>query len=249
MKHLISTPMASLFLFALAAACGASIEPEALESTQAESAALGSAPTSSNQKLEAASAPEEGCTYEVCMAYCVPTNGFDSCHGTCNEDCEASTTVAELDTKVIDDGSGAARVYAGKTYDVVLGSPPPCDYGACVTYCEPAHGTLRCERICRDSCRSDMTVPVWPTRARECDPHCVCVTPGSGCPCCGYTDLPDDFSGGDPDEEPALCCGSCSGDSCSNCAVLHPFAICHGEILACAGGEILTDDGAGSCAD
>lgn len=47
----------------------------------------------------------------------------------------------------------------------------------------------------------------------------------------------------------ALCCGSCdSNGQCSNCALLPPLSECIGKILACPEGEVITDDGSGSCA-
>jgi hypothetical protein len=53
-----------------------------------------------------------------------------------------------------------------------------------------------------------------------------------------------------PGKDPnALCCGSCSGGVCQNCALLPPLSMCVGTILACPNGEVLTDEGEGSCAE
>jgi hypothetical protein len=53
-----------------------------------------------------------------------------------------------------------------------------------------------------------------------------------------------------PVEKEALCCGSVDPvtKKGENCAELHPFTACIGEIFACPKGEILTSQGDGYCA-
>ena len=52
---------------------------------------------------------------------------------------------------------------------------------------------------------------------------------------------------GGPDK--ALCCANCDpgGISCTGCTNLPALSTCHGHILACPLGEILDEDGNGSC--
>jgi hypothetical protein len=59
----------------------------------------------------------------------------------------------------------------------------------------------------------------------------------------------NDFANpGGPDK--ALCCSNCSpGNECTGCTNLPPLSTCHGHILACPSGEVLDEDGGGSCAD
>lgn len=52
---------------------------------------------------------------------------------------------------------------------------------------------------------------------------------------------------GDPN--PALCCGSCNGTTCQDCAQMSPLATCNGIVLACPKGEVITSEGEGSCVD
>jgi len=63
----------------------------------------------------------------------------------------------------------------------------------------------------------------------------------------GRATIADDLRA--PGEQPALCCASCGPSQCQGCVNIPWDGNCHGEILACPGGEVLTDDGAGSCAD
>lgn len=47
---------------------------------------------------------------------------------------------------------------------------------------------------------------------------------------------------------PALCCGSCVGTTCQNCAQMSPLATCNGIVLACPDGEVISSEGEGGCA-